>query len=355
MVEEPTRVLIVDDSGVNRRNIAESLSLHSEIEVVGKAADGEEALQLALLLKPDIITLDLEMPRMDGFTFLRILMARQPAVVIVVSSYTQRENVFKALELGAFDFVTKPDNASSGDFPNLYQTIAEKILTLRQMRFGGVRAYAKRNASMPPGRVGEITSQGPIPFLEAKYLVAVASSTGGPNALLSIFAKLSESSVAALLVAQHMPDRFTRTFAERLDRCGPFRTAEAQDGDLIFARSAFVCPGHKCMEVVSRDAELRLRVVPPELRETYVPNADRLLRSVALVAKHRSIGLVLNGTGDNGVAGARAVRDAGGIVIAESAETAAVSGMRSSVQAAGIATHVMSLAEIATFFATLPE
>src|SRR6185295_8247342 len=134
VTKPPIRLLVVDDSAYNRRNIADVFAPHPEVEVVGKAADGEEALRLATLLKPDVITLDLEMPRMDGFTFLRILMSKQPTPVIVVSSYSQKENVFKALELGALDFVTKPDRQISPDASELRDQILQKVLVVRQLR-----------------------------------------------------------------------------------------------------------------------------------------------------------------------------------------------------------------------------
>src|SRR5512140_1184417 len=130
----PIRLLIIDDSAYNRRNIADVFASTPEVEVVGKAADGEEALRLVTLLKPDVITLDLEMPRMDGFTFLRILMSKQPTPVIVVSSYSQKENVFKALELGALDFVTKPDRQFQPDAADVRDQILAKVLLVRSLR-----------------------------------------------------------------------------------------------------------------------------------------------------------------------------------------------------------------------------
>src|SRR3954469_4010732 len=134
MAVAPIRLLVVDDSAYNRRNIAEVFASNPEVEVVGKAADGEEALRLATLLRPDVITLDLEMPRMDGFTFLRILMSKQPTPVIVVSSYSQKENVFKALELGALDFVAKPDRQIAPDAVDLREQILAKVLLVRSLR-----------------------------------------------------------------------------------------------------------------------------------------------------------------------------------------------------------------------------
>ncbi len=352
------RVLIVDDSAYNRRNIADIFAGHPDIEVVGKAADGEEALRLATLLHPDVITLDLEMPRMDGFTFLRILMSKQPTPVIVVSSYAQKENVFKALELGALDFVTKPDQKIAPDARELKDQILAKVLALRTIKPKLLRLPPTRR--MPSGIFsdGEPPSSDGRPSLKwsgdyaPRWVVGIACSTGGPGALLDIFGRIVKPVPAAFVVAQHMPDKFTRTFAERLAKRGPIRFSEAQDGDRLFAKSGLVCPGRQCMEVVMQDLAFFAKLSPPTSTDRYVPSGDKLLRSVA-VAGPRAIGIVLTGMGDDGVEGARAIRAAGGMVIAESAETAVVYGMPGAVVRAGIATKEMPLPQIAEFLATL--
>ncbi len=356
----PIRLLVVDDSAYNRRNIADVFAGQKDVEVVGKAADGEEALKLASLLKPDVITLDLEMPRMDGFTFLRILMAKQPTPVIVVSSYAQRENVFKALELGALDFVPKPDRMTP-DAVEVRDEILQKVLLVRSLRPSFVpRSIVSRHTS------GAFTQEGrPLGFQTApptsgtyrppRHLVAIGSSTGGPSALLSIFGKVPATSAAAFVIAQHMPDKFTRTFAERLDKRGPVRTVEASDGDLVSPLTGFVCPGRKCMEIVSTIAsggELRLRVGPADAGDRYVPSADRLFRSAA-AAGSRCVGVILTGMGDDGVEGAKAIRNAGGRVIAESHETAVVNGMPGAAVRAGVASEVLPLPQIAEYLAAL--
>jgi two-component system chemotaxis response regulator CheB len=182
--------------------------------------------------------------------------------------------------------------------------------------------------------------------------VAIASSTGGPTALLTVFAKLSPTTTAAFLVAQHMPDKFTRTFAERLDKRGPVRTAEASDNDLVAAGTGFVCPGRKCMELTQQGSVLKLRVGPAPATDRYVPSADRLLRSAASLGA-RVVGVILTGMGDDGVAGARAIRDAGGIVIAESQETAVVNGMPGAAVRAGVTNEVLPLPAIADYLAKL--
>ncbi|TKD12495.1 chemotaxis-specific protein-glutamate methyltransferase CheB [Polyangium fumosum] len=364
----PLRVLVVDDSAYNRRNIADILSGSDEVEVVGKAGDGEEALRLALSLKPDVITLDLEMPKMDGFTFLRILMVRQPTPVIVVSSYSQKENVFKALELGAVDFVAKPSQRLAPD-TSLRREILQKVLLVRYLR--PLAAVSQRNSAIPPLPRSTATPQvlsTPQPEqpsarsaanIAARFIVGIGSSTGGPTALLEILSRVPEKFAGAILIAQHMPEKFTRTFAERLDRKSAIRVSEAVDGDIVTARRAFICPGKMCMEAVVSQGpsgmgwnEIRLRVGPPSQHDRYIPSADRLLRSLAPVGS-RAYGVILTGMGDDGVAGARAIRAGGGTIIAESEETAVVYGMPRAAVKAGVVNEVMGLPQIVDWVAQL--
>jgi two-component system chemotaxis response regulator CheB len=349
--------MVVDDSAYNRRNISDVFAGNPDVEVVGKAADGEEALRLASLLRPDVITLDLEMPRMDGFTFLRILMSKQPTPVIVVSSYSQKENVFKALELGALDFVTKPDRQISPDATELREQILQKVLLVRSLRPTFTPPITRRNVSGNWGADGKPQSfdgGAPGAYVAPKQVVCIASSTGGPSALLEIFGKIPPTSSAAFLVAQHMPDKFTRTFAERLDKRGPVRTTEAQDNDSVAKMTGFVCPGRQCMELFTMGQELRLKVAPSAPTDRYVPSADRLLKSAAAAAGPRCIAVILTGMGDDGVEGARAILEAGGSIVAESQETAVVFGMPGAVVRAGLAAKVLPLPQIAEFLAQLP-
>lgn len=373
------RLMVVDDSAYNRRNIADIFANHPDVEVIGRAGDGEEALRLVTQLKPDVITLDLEMPRMDGFTFLRILMTKQPTPVIVVSSYSQKENVFKALELGALDFVAKPDRQINPDSTEVKQQILDKVLLVRSLRpaiiegiarpigrratplpvnpfatgeqSGGFAALSQREAAaaLKPSSM-QVT---PATSLQPKWLVAIACSTGGPSALLEVVGRLPQNSVAAFAIAQHMPDKFTRTFAERLGRRGTIRVSEAQDGDVLHASTGFVCPGRQCMEVFAQSGDLKLRVSSAAPTDRYVPSADRLFKTAASAAGPRTIGVILTGMGDDGTEGARVIREAGGIVIAESQETAVVYGMPGSAVRAGIVHEVLTLPQIAERLAKL--
>jgi len=381
------RVLVVDDSAANRRNIAEILEVSDEIEVIGHAADGEEALRLALALKPDAITLDLEMPKMDGFTFLRILMTKQPIPVIVVSSYSHKDNVFRALELGAVDFVAKPSATSTSD-AGLRREILQKVLLVRYLRPLSAPMTAPAVVPQsprptppptpvpPPNPVPPVSAAAPPlpafpvlppdvpagrppPNIAARFIVGIGSSTGGPTALLDIISRIPDKYPGAIVIAQHMPDKFTKTFAERLDRKSSLHVVEAKDGDLVTARRAFICPGKRCMELVISPNpsgigwnEVRLRVTEPSQHDRYIPSADRLLRSLGPLGA-RAFGVILTGMGDDGVAGARAIRAGGGIVIAESEETAVVYGMPRAAVRAGVVNESLSLPQIADYIAQL--
>lgn len=348
--QTPLRVLVVDDSATSRRSIAGILSASPDIQVVGKAADGDEALRLVALHHPDVITLDLEMPRMDGFTFLRILMARSPLPVIVISGYSQKENVFKALELGALDFVAKPERYAEGDLGGLEQELLQKVTIARR---------AVRIARMAGAELGPLATEVPQPRwspTEPQRVIAIGSSTGGPTALAEVLIKIGEGFPHAILMAQHMPDRFTRTFAERLDRRCHFRVREAQDRDAVEASLGLLCPGRRSMELERRPgAGLQVRVVTPAPDERYSPSVDRLFSSVARVVGEHAVGIVLTGMGEDGARGAKEIRDAGGYVIAESRSTAVVYGMPGATVRLGAANRSLSLPEIGAWLAELND
>ena len=351
------KVLVVDDSMLNRYSIEGVLKLQAGVEVVGRAKNGEEALQVALAARPDVITLDLEMPRIDGFTFLRILMSKQPTPVIVVSSYGNKETVFRALELGAVDFVARPEGPLQDQ--GYLQEVVDKVLLARHLR---PNAIAVHRPPPPSSQFNGGSHARPafesfefIRPLTMKHLVVMAASTGGPTALIEILSRLPRRFPGGVVIAQHMPDKFTRTFAERLDKRGPLGVSEGKDGDLLFPEHAFVSPGGLVARIVPAPpgaAEFALSIAPPA-GERHAPSADALMISAAKHAGTRVIGVVLTGMGDDGLEGAKAIRAAGGRVIAESPETSVVHGMPGSVIRAGAADRVMTLSDIASFLASL--
>ncbi|NOU28995.1 MAG: chemotaxis-specific protein-glutamate methyltransferase CheB [Polyangiaceae bacterium] len=351
--DKPLRLLIVDDSAYNRRLIQGLFAGRSDVTVVGAAADGEEAIRLSSSLEPDVITLDLEMPKMDGFTALRILLAKRQVPIIVVSSYAQRENVFKALELGAIDFVTKATSTIDANAEDLKREILQKVLAVRGAPFrADSRRPSQRRLSDDSGRLPSSEMKVAVAVVP-KRVIVIASSTGGPTALLELVGALPKDFPHALLVAQHMPEKFTRTFAERLGRRGALRGAEAEDRMRVHAASVLVCPGGYSMEILRDAGELFVRVARPLPSDRYVPSGDRLLSSAAVAFGKDAVGVVLTGMGDDGLVGARRIREAGGLIVAEAEETAVVYGMPGAVVAEKLANLELPLPKIADFLATL--
>ncbi|HEY8430451.1 MAG TPA: chemotaxis-specific protein-glutamate methyltransferase CheB [Sandaracinaceae bacterium] len=349
----PLRVLVVDDSAFNRKLISEILESIEGVTVVGKAADGEEALRLLGALEPDLVTLDLEMPRMDGFSFLRFVMARRPTPVIVVSSHSAKQNVFRALELGALDFVAKPSASPGEKLAVIRDELLAKVAMVRMLKPAKLAPPPETTVSSIMRAVRK-DDERPLPQEDTpRRLLVVAASTGGPSALVEMFALLGSDLPAAALVVQHMPTRFTRTFAERLDRLGGLRVTEAVDGDRLRAGRALVCPGGRCVDVQRVPDGFAVRVVPPDASDRYVPSADRALASAARAAGHRVVAVVLTGMGDDGTKGVEAVKAARGRVFVQSPETAIIDGMPRSAIRSGAYDRVLPLRELAEEVAAL--
>jgi two-component system chemotaxis response regulator CheB len=358
------RVMVVDDSALNRRAIGDVLGALEGVEVVGKAADGDEALRLAASLSPDLITLDLDMPRMDGYTFLRLLMARQPTAVIVISGSSGRESVQRALELGAVDYVTK-SRAGSGDSPGIEYELAQKVATLRAASLverGLARRATHRQPIKPPAGTSappdrsSAERQSPAPQERETgltRLVVIGASTGGPSALVEVFSQVRVCASTAIVVAQHMPERFTRTFAERLNRLSVLRVSEAREFEPLHPGRAVLCPGGKCLEIVGFGHGFAAIVVDPGPSDRFIPSADRLFKSAAEVAREKVIGVVLTGMGDDGARGVVAIKARGGMVLAESAETAVIYGMPGAAMRTGEVDKSLPLGALAAHLAEL--
>jgi two-component system chemotaxis response regulator CheB len=333
------RVLVIDDSAFSRRTITRMLERSPLCEVVAAAADGEEALRQTLRLQPDLITLDLEMPRMDGFTFLRLVMSRCPTPVIVISGRKGDQDVFRALDFGAVDFIAKPTPRAGPELERIEQELLRKVHTVRQLRIEKVR---ERLEAQPAVRT-------PAPRApSAPSLVAIGSSTGGPAALMQILGSFVRAPAAALVVAQHMPAGFTRGFAERIDRLTPFAAREAEDGDEPRPGSVLVAPGGRHLEFEREGARTVVRICEAEAGDRYAPSVDRLFASAAKHWGGRDLlAIVLTGMGDDGRRGVAAVKEAGGSVVAESEETAVVFGMPQQAIRSGAVDAVLPLAQIA--------
>ena len=338
------RVLVVDDSAMNRRTLAGLLRERSGVEVVGAASDGDEALRMTNALSPDLTTRDLEMPRMAGVTFLRLLMANRPTPVVVVSSHAGKENVFRALELGAIDFIMKPDQLLTGNTESIKQQLDHMVAVVRQLTPATLALRQSKEADAALSRTKPVVSDAPVRI--PQRVVAIGASTGGPTALMEVFSNLPPRSRGAIVVAQHMPERFTRTFAERLDRQSAFRVREAEHLRELSPRSALVCPGGRCMEIDREQERLVARIVRPTESDRYAPSADRLMTSVARAAGKRAVGVVMTGVGDDASKGVVEIKRAGGIVLAEAADTAVVYGMPRTAQKTGCVDEVLPLPKL---------
>lgn len=348
------RALVVDDSSLNRRTIAAILQGIPGVSSVDVANDGADALRIVESSPPDFITLDLDMPRLDGFEFLQLLMDRHPLPVVVVSGLSAKENIFRALELGAIDFIEKPHGVDA-PLAGLQSQLMEKVrvvqqlspLALRKDTSGGFTLDEDTRDSA--SKIREPTVLKRVP----SKVIVIGASTGGPRTLATLFRHLHDDLDAALVVAQHMPPRFTRTFANRLDRTGVARVSEARSYERLARGYAYVCPGGKCIEIVPSDRGPAVRVVEPDRRSHYVPSIDLLFSSAARVLGDRAIAVVLTGMGDDGAQGACEVSAQGGTILVEAPETATVSGMPMAVQRTGVRHYSLGIWALGDMLAAL--
>lgn len=341
------RVLVVDDSAYNRQTLAEILNSHPDLEVVGKAYDGEEGLKLVAQLQPDLVTLDLEMPRMDGFTFLRIVMSKMPTPVIVISSHSRKQEVFQALELGALDFIAKPTHHIAPDLASLREELVTKAMTVRNLQ---PLSFQKRtNVKPEPANLKQVgTSEWgrPAPGGRVERVICIGASTGGPPALESMFKAMGPSEGTAFLVAQHMPAKFTKAFAERLNRMTSLDIVEAEEGMRVCGGSVYIAPGGRHMEVAKSGAELLIRLSESTSADRYIPSIDKLFETAARACGVPMMGVVLTGMGSDGAIGIKDIRAAGGRTLAESQESAIVFGMPKEAIQSGAIEDVLPLGTI---------
>jgi two-component system, chemotaxis family, protein-glutamate methylesterase/glutaminase len=340
MMRDLIRVLVIDDSAFSRQAITRMLETSPLVRVVGVARDGEQALRKALELQPDLITLDLEMPRMDGFTFLRLVMSKRPTPVMVISGRAGEDDVFKALELGAVDFIAKPTPRATPEIVSIEQELLRKVHAIRELRIDKVR---ERLTSLPSVVSGNLETSAATP-----RVVVIGSSTGGPAALMQIFGAFPEAPGCSFLGAQHMPAGFTAGFAERLDRLTHLRAIEARGDDELVPGTILVAPGGRHLELETARGRIVTRLGPTRAGDKYVPSVDRLFESAAKHYGPDLLAVVLTGMGDDGRKGVSAVKACGGSVIAESESTAVIFGMPQQAIRTGAVDAVLPLGEIAT-------
>lgn len=320
---ERTRVLIVDDSALFREMLTASLGRAADVEVVGTAPDPLVAWTQIKALRPHVLTLDLEMPKMDGLTFLANLMAHHPMPVVVVSSLTQRgcATTMRALEMGALEVVEKPKLDLRTGTVALEQELLNKVRAAAHCR---VSALVSKK---PRPRVEKVAAaRGPLLSRTTEKIIAVGASTGGTEALASFFSALP-ADAPGILVVQHMPARFTSTFAERLNRLSRVRVKEAVHGDRVLPGHALVAPGNYHMSLRRSGAQYIVDVTDGPAVSGHRPSVDVLFHSCAKYAGANAVGVLMTGMGADGAEGLLAMRKANGHTFAQDEATCVVFGM----------------------------
>ena len=331
------KVLIVDDSAVIRQVLTDILSRDPELEVVGAASDPYVAREKILRLSPDVVTLDVEMPRMDGLTFLEKLMRARPMPVLMVSSLTEKgcETTLRALELGAVDFVTKPKMDVRAGTLELGDEIVAKVKAA-----ASAKVFPRRKVSAPAPQPLRMSSEA---LLKSTHtVIAIGASTGGTEALRALLTPLPADS-PGIVIVQHMPERFTTSFAARLDSLSRIRVSEARDGDRILPGHALLAPGNYHMEVVRHGADYAVRISMSEPVNRHRPSVDVLFHSCARYLGTNAVGVILTGMGADGARGLLAMREAGARTVAQDEESCVVFGMPKEAIAAGGVQEVASL------------
>ncbi len=340
------KVLIVDDSAFMRNTLSNMISSDPDIQVAGIARDGIEAVEKVASLKPDIVTLDIEMPRMDGIEALKRIMDTNPLPVLMVSSLTTEgaKATLDALDIGAVDFIPKNLSDLSINIVKIKDVFIDKIKKLGRTRF------------RRPAGVGKKSGDKPLEMPESKgykahrrvSIVAIGSSTGGPKALQNIVSKIPANFPVPIVIAQHMPPAFTGPFAERLNQLSAIHIKEAEKGEPIIKGTAYIAPGGGHMSLLRRKlTETTIEVSEDRGEYIYRPSVDVLMLSTVENFSGHVLGVILTGLGNDGCKGMKEVKNKGGRTIAESEETCVVYGMPKSVVEAGAADKIVPLDKMA--------
>jgi two-component system, chemotaxis family, protein-glutamate methylesterase/glutaminase len=339
------RVLIVDDSSFMRMAIRSILNRDPEIEIVGTAINGAEGVAKALALKPDLITMDVEMPVMDGISALKEIMSTQPTRVIMVSTLTKEgaTATFDALESGAVDYVSKSTADSGVEHNHFREELLLKIKTAT------ATSFARKNAAVSPcTRKQSIETCRHRPLSMKSEFVGIGASTGGPVAIQEVLSRLPATFNQAIIVVIHMPKAFTGPFSERLNNKCALPVKEAADGDLLLPGHVLVAPGGRHMTLQRKGGGIVVQTVPVENfpKYVYVPSIDLMMTSLSDACKGPMVGVILTGMGNDGLSGMRHIKEKGGMTLVQDKATSTIYGMPKACVEAGIADAVLPLDQI---------
>ena len=334
------RVLVVDDSAFVRQALTRMLSAAPGIEVVGTAVDGQDGVEKVLLLRPDVVTLDVKMPRLGGLEALQQIMDRCPTPVLLLSSQTSEgaDITMRGLELGAMDFIDKSSVQGNMNLLNLSRDLVARVRALASVP-------RSRLVQSLPGPV--LPPPQPRRAASPAELVVIGTSTGGPPALQQIIPRLPAPFPSTILVVQHMPVGFTRSLAERLDQRSLLPVREAEDGEPLVPGLVLIAPAGRHMKLRRRGQQARVWLDDEPAAALHRPSVDVLMAAVARIYGPRALGIVLTGMGTDGVEGLRAIRAAGGRTLAESEESCVIFGMPKAALEAGVAERAVALPRMA--------
>ncbi|PVV26870.1 MAG: hypothetical protein B6D74_00450 [gamma proteobacterium symbiont of Ctena orbiculata] len=349
------RVLIVDDSAFFRNRISAALSQADDIEIVGIAADGSEAIERTRQLKPDVITMDVEMPIVDGISAVRKIMNEMPTRILMFSALTKEgaRETLDALDAGAMDFLPKDMNNLGSGVEEASRQLLERVRAVGHSRVSSVR-------SMPGGYRPQVSR--PSPSSQAwngkgrrPELLAIGASTGGPVALRQVLSTLPRHYPLPVVVAVHMPGSFTGAYAERLNTVCSIRVKEAADRDRLTAGLCLVAPGGKQMQVERGPSSYQVRITDPLPGQIYHPSVDMMLSSVAESFKDKALGVIMTGMGADGLQGAKRLKQAGSGLWSQDQQSCVVYGMPQAVEKAGLSDRVLALDEIGPLLARIAQ
>ena len=355
-------VLIVDDSAFMRKLISEFLSENERIEIVGTARNGMEAIKKVKDFRPDVVTLDVEMPIMDGIDALKNIMEECPTAVIMLSSTTQEgtENTFTAMHLGAFDFIAKPSGAISLDLHKIKSDLISKVICAGNANVQRLQQPARKHELQAPTtgvpstdnkgkkEIKKKTEQLLQKSQTDKKIILIGTSTGGPRALQTVLSKLPSSINAPILVVQHMPPGFTNSLAMRLDSLSAIRVKEAEDGELIQKGTAYIAPGGFHLKVKKSGMSLIVSLDKTNQQNGHRPSVDTMFESVSILENYEKIAVIMTGMGTDGANGLITLKKTGITkAIAESQETSIVFGMPKAAIATGLIDNIIDVEQIA--------
>ncbi|OEH91280.1 protein-glutamate methylesterase/protein-glutamine glutaminase [Bacillus solimangrovi] len=339
-------VLIVDDSAFMRKLITDLLSESTRIKVIGTARNGREAVKKVIEFKPDVVTMDVEMPIMNGLDALQEMMKRAPVPVVMLSSTTQENaaNTMIAMQNGAVDFIAKPSGAISLDLHKVKEELIYKVITASKANILGVHKNPSQENITP------ITLKDSIrhPMKYKQKIICIGTSTGGPRALQNVLTKLPSSIDAPILIVQHMPAGFTKSLADRLDSLSQISVKEAVDGDIIKKGTAYIAPGgyHLKLKLIGTSLVVQLNDDPP--KNGHRPSVDVMYESVSYLQNYFKLAVIMTGMGTDGAKGLHKLVDTGSVkAIAESKESSVVYGMPKAAVDTGLIDEVAHVDNIA--------